>query len=523
MTNPQATMRMLITYVISIAAAVFVGWLLTNPLDYGTLGFLGLILAVLISPVFIKWHYPIMVFALGSPIVLFFLKGSPSFSMFMVMVSFGIAVVERTINSDRRFISVPSLTWPLVYTFGVVLLTAKLNGGIGFHTLGSSDGDVVGGGKKYLTLFLGIVTYFALSSRPIPVERRNLYVALFFLPAMMSFVSDLFAYLPSPLNYINLLIPPSQYLWDSGALGRDGPSVKRFAGIGALALALVTYLLARYGLRELVFGGPLWRRVLFFILPFLSIAGGFRSIMVQLSATLALLFFLEGLHRTRLVVPIILGGALAVTVVLPFAGKLPPALQRSISFLPLPNLDPVVVMDAQSTAEWRYQMWSGLWPQVPNYLLLGKGFGLTKDDFTRMGTGTFVSSQQESFDPTSVGLAVSSDFHNGPLSILIPFGIWGAIAFLWFTVVGFRLLYRNYRYGDPGLKVINRFLLITAIVRWLAFMAIGGAFVNDLGYFAGLFGLSVAFNGGLRGPASQPVFQPAIRPVKPALAVRGTS
>ena len=37
-TNPAAAIKVLITYAIIIPVAIFVGWLLTNPLDYGTLG-----------------------------------------------------------------------------------------------------------------------------------------------------------------------------------------------------------------------------------------------------------------------------------------------------------------------------------------------------------------------------------------------------------------------------------------------------------------------------------------------------
>ena len=38
-----------------------------------------------------------------------------------------------------------------------------------------------GGGKKYIVLFLGIASFFALISRKIPKEHRNLYLGLYFL------------------------------------------------------------------------------------------------------------------------------------------------------------------------------------------------------------------------------------------------------------------------------------------------------------------------------------------------------
>ena len=39
------------------------------------------------------------------------------------------------------------------------------------------------------------------------------------------------------------------------------------------------------------------------------------------------------------------------------------------------------------------------------------------------------------------GAAMAGDYHNGPLSVLIPFGIWGLAAFVWLLVAGARFLY----------------------------------------------------------------------------------
>lgn len=505
-------MKMLITYVICIPLAVLVGYLLTNPLDYGTLGFLGLILGLIISPIFIKWHFPILVFALSSPIVVCFLKTSPSFSQVMIFLSLGIAIIERTLSSERRFISVPSITWPLMFTLVVVIFTAELTGGIGFHSLGGDSG-VVGGGKKYLFIFTGIAGFFALSSRAIAPRRRWLYVGLFFLPVMLSVVSDLFPYLPSPLNYINLLIPSSSYNMDSSSVSDMGQKLKRFSGLSTLAGALCAFMLARYGFKGIIAGGKPWRLALLLLFCFFTLAGGFRSGILNLGLTFTLLFFMEGLHRTRLMPVVIMLLVSLCVLIIPFAGKLPTPMQRSLAFLPLSNLDPVVVMDAESSSEWRFRMWSFLWPQVPNYLLLGKGFGLTKEDFTVMGQDSALATSAERFDASSAGLAVSSDFHNGPLSTLIPFGVWGGVAFLWLSIAGLRLHYRNYKYGDPELKIVNRYLLVCMVVHLLGFFFIFGHFPDNLFFIATHCGFSVALNGGMHGPAAEPAFNPRIKPL----------
>src|ERR1700722_9199734 len=100
MTNPANAIKMLITYAVIIPLAITVGYLLTDPLDYGSMGLFGIVAVVLLSTGFIKWHYPLLVFALSCPAFCFFIKGDPPFWQVMVIMSFGIAVVERTMSTQ---------------------------------------------------------------------------------------------------------------------------------------------------------------------------------------------------------------------------------------------------------------------------------------------------------------------------------------------------------------------------------------------------------------------------------------
>ena len=87
----------------------------------------------------------------------------------------------------------------------------------------------------------------------------------------------------------------------------------------------------------------------------------------------------------------------------------------------------------------------------------------------------------------------------------MPFGAWGAIALLWFWVASLRVLYANYRYGDPAFQTINSFLFAYFVVKIFHFLVIFGGLESDLANFAALIGLSVSINGGIRRPASAPV------------------
>jgi hypothetical protein len=361
--NPAALMRVLITYAICVPLAIILGYILTdvgnNP-TYGNLFVVGALVALMLSPLFIKFHYPIMVFGLGSPIIIFFLKGSPPLWEVLVILSLAIAIIERALNSKRRFISAPSITWPLVFTALMAYLTAKLTGGIGLHQLGGG----LGGGKKYITLFLGIGTFFALISRKIPKEHRKLYVGLFILSSLPAFISDLGPVLPKPLQIINFIVPPAPQLpgqqWEIGHT--------RLGFIGTSAGTLVSFMLARYGLRGIFAGGKAWWRVPLFAAMFaLTMLGGFRNVLFGFAMLCIFMFFMEGLHRTRLLPLFMLVGLVGSCLLVPLANKLPYTFQRSLSFLPL-DIDPLARADAEGSSEWRYKMWHDLWPQVPQYL-----------------------------------------------------------------------------------------------------------------------------------------------------------
>jgi hypothetical protein len=508
MTNPAQAMRMLVTYAICIPLAIFMGYTMTeignNP-DYSNLFVVAIVVAFLSSPIFIKWHYPIMVFGLGCPMTCFFLKGRPPLWEVVVLLSLGIAIIERTVNSERRFISVPVLTWPILYTIAMALFTAEMTGGIGLHSLG---GDT-GGGQKYLTLFIGLAIYFALTSRRIPKEKRKLYVILIFLAGTPAFISDLFPYLPAPLNYINLLFPPSNSL-----VNNDNVSVgvTRLGAFGATASVVANFLLARYGLRGIVSAVHPLRFLIFFCLIAMTMLGGYRLTVISYAETIILLFFLEGLYRTRMLLVFIMGGLLIATLLFSFADKLPYTFQRALSFLPV-HVDPGAKLDAEGSREWREKMWADVWPKVPQYLLLGKGYALHAEDFAYMGGGAFAG-QGADLDESQQGLAISMDYHNGPLSTLMPFGIWGAISYLWLSCAVLFALYRNYRYSDPDIKTVNAFIFVMGINGFVGFFFLFGAYANDAGTLAKLAGMSLALNWGiLKAPARAPEPNPLVRPL----------
>jgi hypothetical protein len=204
-------------------------------------------------------------------------------------------------------------------------------------------------------------------------------------------------------------------------------------------------------------------------------------------------------------------GIIGLTLLVPFSDKLPYTFQRALTVVPFLRLDPEARLDAEGSKQWRENMWADTWPKVPQYLLLGKGYALHADDFALMGGGAFqgLGSGQ---DASQDGLAISMDYHNGPLSTLMPFGIWGAISYLWVSLAGLFIMYRNFRYSEPELQTVNSFLLSIEIQRFLGFFLLFGAYSDDIGGTAKLAGFSIALNWGVqRAPAIKAAASPLLR------------
>jgi len=355
--------------------------------------------------------------------------------------------------------------------------------------LHAAGGDV-GGGRKYITLFCGVAAFFAMTSQAIPPHRRKFYFALYFLTGLLGIIGNLFPFLPHPLTAINLLFPPTI------SLDTEITETTRFTALSFSVGSIIAFMLAKYGLGGILSPQRPWRALIFLGVILASLLGGFRSSLAGLIMNLGLLFFLEGLHRTRLAMVVVLFVGLLGTVVVVCSDSLPYTFQRSLSFLPL-KWRADVVLDATGSSEWRYKIWRDTWPKVPEHLLLGKGYVLTKEDYDMIGQGTFAMLQASHIDASEESLAISGDYHSGPLSALMPFGLWGGIGIVWLMGATGFVLYRNCKYGDPELKPLNNFLLVTGISSFIAFYFIFGSFNDAIGEYAKLAGLSIAMNGGL--------------------------
>jgi O-antigen ligase len=448
-------------------------------------------------PILLKWHHPMLVFGWNASINVFFLPGQPNMWMVLALISFSLAVLNRTMDRQFAFVHVPVVTWSLVFLAAVVLVTAKLTGGISLRMFGGQGSF---GGKGYFYVLLAIIGYFAISSQRIPVHRAPLYVGLFFLSGIASAFGNL-AYALGPGFYFLFYLFPTDVVGHQVAADYSvgGEVIERFTGLMYGAIAVLTFMVMRYGIRGILNLSKPMRLACFAGIFFAGLFGGFRSAIIMFGILFIVQFYLEGLFRTRLFFTLLAGFAITCAVLIPVANKLPLSVQRSLSFLPL-DLNPVAKSDAENSLEWRLDMWRVLLPEVPKHLFLGKGFALDATDLYMS-----VHSARRGYLKSFEGAMISGNYHNGPLSLIIPFGIWGPMAFLWFIIAGWWVLWRNYRYGDPALRNVNTLLLSYFVARALFFLFFFGAFSNEFYHFTGVLALSISVNGGAsKEPNSAP-------------------
>jgi O-Antigen ligase len=500
MSDSTAIVRALILYGIVLPLAILLGYLMVKlpDWDFPSLIVVGLICSIVCLPLFLKWHHQLLFLIWNCPAVIFFLPGRPELWMFLALASFTIVIIQRALGSDLQRNPAPSVLWPLLFLLVVVISTACATGGI--H-LGSLGGHSLGG-RHYLYMIAAVLGFIAMTSFRIPENKAHFYIGAYFLGALPNLFGDLVQVAGSWLSFILVVFPVdvgTSFL-DEDTFGLQDVVVNRDPGLTAACAGVLFYMLARYGLKNLLQGG-IFKKLFFLIFFAGSMLGGFRSFLILFLFACFFMFWFEGLFRSKFVI-IPITAVVVLLAMTPFANKLPASIQRTVSFLPV-NVAPDVRANAEVSSEWRLDMWRILLPQIPHYFWLGKGFESDTKEFV-----STLNFQQRGMGGASESAMMSGDYHNGPLSVIIPFGIWGAIGWLWFLAAALRALYLNHRHSPVALQSANTFLLALFAARIVLFFFVYGAFQTDLAVFAGLVALSISLNGGVRRAVPGPVQKP---------------
>lgn len=481
----------MIVYAICLPLAIVLGYMITDPLDRTTDYTYGIVLFLLVLPLLLRWYHAWLITIWNMSITFILIPGLLPGWMPVSVIAFGVALGHYILNRQRNFLHAPSLTWSLIFLGMVVAITAYFRGGIGFHAFGN---EAVGG-KRYLWIWVAILGYFALISQRVPLEKRKLYATLFLIGSATQILTMAGTYLGPAFNFLYIFFPGGTAVSPFGDPFAE-ENLERFGGLAGACIAAAYVLLARYGIAGVLDFKKIWRPILFVSLVVLSAFGGYRSLILLTGLTLVLVFVFEGLLRSRLMPVVALAMILIGGIVITFSERLPLPVQRCLAIFPL-KIDPVARISAEASTEWRLEIWKYLLPQVPQYLFLGKGLTFDVNDMAMYNT----LGNQQAGGEVGGGFTLAGEYHNGPLSVIIPFGIWGVIGYLWFLVAALQALWRNYKHGDIEIKNINTLLLSCFIAKTILFLFIFGGFYSDLAVFLGIVGFSISVNGGIASPA----------------------
>lgn len=477
--------RWLLIYGLCVPLALLLGYLLATPLAFTSYVTVGLVLCALAVPIVLRWHHALLIFLWNSYLVVFFIPGQPSLAFVFAGCSFAISLLQHTLKREKAFFIVPSVSWSLLFLGLAVAITAQLTAGIG----GRAFGEEVWGAKKYLGLFGAIIGYFALVAAPVPESRAEPYAAVYLLSGTTAVVSDLL-YAAGPSFYFLYALFPAAM---AGTQVVTQDTLLRLSGVGFAAQSATFFMLARYGIRGLLDLTKPWRIGFFLLCTTGILFGGYRSLIILGLLVIAIQFCFEGLFRSRYFLMLLLIFGLFSCGVLAFSEKLPLSVQRSLSFLPV-KVNPMAKWDAQGTLDWRFNIWKVVIPEIPQHFFLGKGFAYS-------GTDAYLAAEairRGMYHTIDEATLVGGYYHQGILTILIPLGIWGLLIFGWFCWAALLVLKRNYRHGPDSLRRINTFLLSLFVARLVFYVVFYGQFEQDLYHFAGIIGLSIALNGGVR-------------------------
>jgi hypothetical protein len=467
-------------YAISLLLASFLGYTLALAQGAQSAMVIGACVALMLAPLMVRGHQAVLLFSWNSTIAVQLLPVSAPAWLFLSGLTFVILFFQRALVRGSELNLIRSLTVPMLVFSAVVVVTMLARGGLGVQWLGSG---AMAGGRKYFYIIGAIIGYFAISFQKIPPERAMTYVGLYFLGGLTGFLGPLGAYLGGPFQYLMMFFNPIEGV----SVSEDAFRVK---GLSYVGNAIFGFLLARYGFSGVFHTGQVWRPVLLVLGMMIGLLSGYRTLLVLYGGTLAVMFVLEGWHRTKWLYIWLFCGMCFTLGLYQATPHLPKPVQRALAVLPLP-VSSSVQMEAEGTLEWRERLWQDLLPDVPSYLWLGKGVAISTREMEWAETLARFSGRPWDY------AYITGEHHNGFLSVTIAFGVWGLAALLWLLGAGVWVLWRNWKHGRPELVNVNALLLASFICWILLFFTYWGTLYWSLRDFTGILGLSVALNHGV--------------------------
>lgn len=358
----------------------------------------------------------------------------------------GVCVLQTAINTSVKIDTpVPVAIKRLLIAFVIVIFTLMAVRGSGVRVLGSRTW----GGTQYIYMLLSITFMLVVVPR-LRLTSRQIRIIIW-----GGFIASIFASIMQRFGFVEMVAESTE----------DSVGASRITWLAPLAYACMPIVCALKPKKFIRWG-------LMFLILVLLMLTGFRSRMVG-AIVIFWLFELSIAKNKRgfmgfSFIAGIFGWLLAI-ITSPY---LPRGMQRAISFIPGTTIDAQVMANAEHSVEWRVEVWKVAMDHFDQYWLIGRG--ITFDVFgfiDQMGASLSMGFN----DPMFVYL--SHSYHSGPITMLIDFGVAGAVIFLLFTIAGINFALKVIKKIMAQNTFEHRYLLYLCcaiIWQYLAFWLVYG-------------------------------------------------
>lgn len=417
----------LLGLLLALALGVFIGSGDYQPIVIGALAVCGLVLWFGTGQWF--WIIAIASSYLGGTFPI--LGGS--FTPFQILMVVGVAkfFIEEVILRRTPFAKVERPLLLAILGFMTVLTLHGIHDRFGMRFLGSN----VWGGRNYLNVYVGLVTFFVIQSTSVRSKVWNkLPYLVLAITGFDLFIAAITTVFPS-LIYI---IYPFYSAVGTGGIselltGQEdiGGRIGSFGNFGCILVAIV---LSAVSVRRLFQLGNLSRLATVGLGSLATLYSGYRSAVANLLFTFLTAGIRDLRWRVIAILPIIAVFLFGLSAINSSIVRFPKQMQRGLVFLP-GDWDLDMVHDAAASNDFRVQIWKLWWEAYfPVHPVIGRGFGF-RSEWT--APSLKIAASQDYQQMVEVG-----NIHNGLFASLDAVGIIGTIFFVAWNI---QLLLRTFR------------------------------------------------------------------------------
>ncbi|NMC99394.1 MAG: hypothetical protein GYA62_06720 [Bacteroidales bacterium] len=333
--------------------------------------------------------------------------------------------------------------------FVVVIVFTMIVRGSGLKILGSE----LWGGSTYIILIFSCILVINSHKLNISAENIRIGIVLLLLGGIIPFINELLIYFGfGRIAFVGSVIDDTTVINPTTRLQTGGP----------LSLNLLAFSFLLYNKNQ-------YNRIIISALFLISlIIGGLSGHRLALIGfVMFLIFYFYFKQKTKKIFFYSLPVVIILILLLPiYVELLPLPFQRMIAFIPGINVNYLVLNDALGSTEWRLKIWDYIFADINKYLLVGKGLTFSSHEF-------YLASQSSS-DGIFTAFLVGN-YHNGPLSFLMVFGIAGIIALFLMSIFYFKLL-SNLKTLIINHRLSNDIIVLSAynITNFLTFLLFYG-------------------------------------------------